>query len=68
MQNFDEALADFNKCLEISPENKAAKNQVTLVINKKKIMKEKEKKIFGNMFQRFADIDSKVSKFPSLLI
>nr|XP_054761967.1 peptidyl-prolyl cis-trans isomerase FKBP4-like [Lytechinus pictus] len=57
LSEFDKAKLDFLKVLEIEPENKAAKNQLTVSNQKLKQHHEKEKKIYGNMFQRFADQD-----------
>ena len=48
-------------CLSRNPENKAAKNQITLANQKKKEKHEKEKKIFAGMFTKFAEMDAKVS-------
>lgn len=47
--------------LEIEPQNKAAINQVTIC---KKVVKEshdKEKKLYANMFTKFANVDNEVS-------
>lgn len=61
MQNFDEAMADFKHVLDISPENASAKKQIKIVQHKTSQQKEKEKKLYSNMFAKFAQIDSKVS-------
>lgn len=57
------AKRDFVKVLELDSENKAAKNKVTLCTHQLKIVKEKEKKTFANMFDKFARIDAKKEEF-----
>lgn len=54
------ASEDFKSCLEIDPNNSAAKSQLAAC---GKIMKEqlqKEKKIYANMFDKFAKTDTQV--------
>lgn len=46
------ARADFARVLEIDPDNKAAKNKVTICVHQMKMIKEKEKKTFANMFDK----------------
>lgn len=53
----DKALADFEKCREIEPENKAALNQITICKQKLKEYRDKEKKRYANMFAKFAAVD-----------
>lgn len=53
------ARLDFQKVLELDPENKAAKNKVTICAHEIKSIKEKEKKTFANMFEKFAQIDAR---------
>lgn len=57
----DHALAkgNFTTCLKLDPSNKAAKNKVTLCAMEIKKQKDKEKKTFANMFDKFAQIDAK---------
>ena len=62
LQDYEEAVADFKAVLEIEPSNKAAKNQIILCQQKLKQIKESEKKKYAGMFQKFADIDTKVLK------
>ncbi|XP_078053839.1 peptidyl-prolyl cis-trans isomerase FKBP5-like isoform X4 [Mustelus asterias] len=59
VNEFDLAKADFQKVLQVNPENKAAKIQITLCQNRMKEHHERNKKIYANMFQKFADRDSK---------
>jgi tetratricopeptide (TPR) repeat protein len=54
----DKALADFEKCLSIEPENKAALNQSTICKQKLKQYRDQEKKIYANMFSKFAAFDT----------
>lgn len=49
---FQLARLDFQKVLELDPENKAAKNKVTICAHEIKTIKEKEKKTFANMFEK----------------
>ncbi|XP_038675473.1 peptidyl-prolyl cis-trans isomerase FKBP5-like [Scyliorhinus canicula] len=58
VNEFDLAKADFQKVLQVNPENKAAKTQIVLCQNKRKEHHERNKKIYANMFQKFADRDS----------
>jgi FK506-binding protein 4/5 len=46
------AMRDFVKVLELDPENKAAKNKVAICMHQVKLIKEKEKKTFANMFDK----------------
>ncbi|XP_071508263.1 peptidyl-prolyl cis-trans isomerase FKBP4-like [Diadema antillarum] len=57
MSEFELAKQDFQKVLDLEPSNKAAKNQLTLSNHKLKQHHQKEKRIYGNMFQRFAEQD-----------
>lgn len=54
----DLAIKDFKAVLAIDPSNKAAKNQLLLASKKIKELKDKEKKIYGGMFDRFAKVDA----------
>ena len=53
------ARADFQACLDLDPNNKAAKNKVTLCMAEMRKQKEREKKTFANMFDKFAARDTK---------
>ncbi|XP_060701571.1 peptidyl-prolyl cis-trans isomerase FKBP5-like [Hemiscyllium ocellatum] len=59
VNEFDLAKADFQKVLQVNPENRAAKMQIVLCQNRMKEHHERNKKIYANMFQKFADRDSK---------
>lgn len=58
----EKALADFEKVLELEPENKAALNQITICKQKIKQYQNEEKARYKNMFARFAETDGTVSK------
>lgn len=60
--DYDLAKQDFERVVELDPQNKAAKNQVTVCVRKMKQIKEKEKKLYAGMFQKFAEADSKKDK------
>lgn len=56
------AIADFEKILEIEPANKAAAQKLIECRNINKKIKEKEKKLYANMFEKFAKYDTEVEK------
>lgn len=60
LQNFDEAIADFKAVLDLDPENKAAKNQLTITNHRVKQIQNRERQTYAGMFQKFAEIDAKV--------
>ncbi|XP_029010304.1 peptidyl-prolyl cis-trans isomerase FKBP4 isoform X2 [Betta splendens] len=62
MKEFDRARDDFQRVLQLYPANKAAKSQVVLCQKSIKDQHEKDKRIYANMFQKFAERDSKVKK------
>lgn len=62
LQDFDMAMSDFQQVLHVSPDNKAARNQITIIKQQIRNIREKEKSTFAGMFQKFAEIDAKVSK------
>ncbi|XP_034032479.1 peptidyl-prolyl cis-trans isomerase FKBP4 [Thalassophryne amazonica] len=59
MKEFEKARDDFQRVVQLYPANKAAKSQVVLCHKHIKEQHEKDKRVYANMFQRFADIDSK---------
>lgn len=59
MKEFDRAKDDFQQVVQLYPANKAAKSQVVLCQKRIKEQHEKDKRIYANMFQKFADRDSK---------
>uniref|UniRef100_H3BAW6 peptidylprolyl isomerase n=1 Tax=Latimeria chalumnae TaxID=7897 RepID=H3BAW6_LATCH len=60
MNEFELAKCDFLKVLEINPENKAARLQVAACQKKMKEHYQRDKKIYANMFEKFAERDKKV--------
>lgn len=59
MKEFDRARDDFQQVIQLYPNNKAAKSQVVLCQKHIKEQHEKDKRIYANMFQKFAERDSK---------
>ncbi|XP_056636515.1 FK506-binding protein 59 [Diorhabda sublineata] len=57
------ANKDFTRCLEIDPNNTAAKNQLTICSNAIKAILQKEKRIYANMFDKFAKMDTQREEF-----
>ncbi|XP_071181630.1 peptidyl-prolyl cis-trans isomerase FKBP4-like isoform X2 [Mytilus edulis] len=59
VHDHESAKADYEKVLELEPENKAAKNQIVICDQKLKQFREKEKHIYAGMFNKFAERDSR---------
>ncbi|KAM9377243.1 peptidyl-prolyl cis-trans isomerase FKBP4 [Pholidichthys leucotaenia] len=59
MNEFERARDDFQRVLQLYPANKAAKSQVVLCQKRIREQHEKDKLIYGQMFQKFAERDSK---------
>ncbi|XP_018519420.1 LOW QUALITY PROTEIN: peptidyl-prolyl cis-trans isomerase FKBP4 [Lates calcarifer] len=59
MKEFDRARDDFQRVVQLYPANKAAKSQVSLCQKRIKEQHEKDKRTYANMFQKFAERDSK---------
>ncbi|XP_059828752.1 peptidyl-prolyl cis-trans isomerase FKBP5-like isoform X3 [Hypanus sabinus] len=59
VNEFDLAKADFQEVLQVNPDNKAARAQLLMCQRRIKEHHEKNKKIYANMFQKFADRDLK---------
>lgn len=59
LNDCESAKADFEKTFDLDPENKAAKNKITICQQRIKAQKEKEKRTFANMFDKFAMADKK---------
>lgn len=59
LHNYEDAVADFKVVLELDPQNKAAKNQMAIASHKIKEIRDKEKKTYAGMFDRFASADAK---------
>lgn len=59
MKEFDRARGDFQRVTQLYPGNKAAKSQVGLCQKQIKDQHEKDKRLYANMFQKFAERDAK---------
>ncbi|TVK90546.1 Peptidyl-prolyl cis-trans isomerase FKBP5 [Bagarius yarrelli] len=59
---FSLALEDFRQVLQVNPSNRAARCQITVCQRKMREHHERDKKIYANMFQRFAEHDVKISR------
>ncbi|KAK3575362.1 hypothetical protein QTP86_025488, partial [Hemibagrus guttatus] len=59
---FSLALVDFRQVLQVNPSNRAARCRITVCQRKIREHHERDKKIYANMFQRFAEHDAKVSR------
>lgn len=55
INEFDDAVADFAKCVELEPDNKAALSQLQLAKAKKKAQLEKEKSLYRNLFAKLSE-------------
>lgn len=60
MNEFELARCDFQRVLEVNPQNKAAKSQITMCQKKTKEHNDRDRKIYANMFKKFAERDAKV--------
>lgn len=56
------ALADFRRVLQVNPANRAARTRISTCQRKISEHYEQDKKIYANMFQKFAEHDAKVVK------
>ncbi|KAM9410349.1 peptidyl-prolyl cis-trans isomerase FKBP5 [Pholidichthys leucotaenia] len=59
---FNLAMADFQQVLQVNPSNRAAHAQISICQNKIKDHHEQDKKIYANMFQKFAERDEETGK------
>lgn len=59
LNDYELAKENFQKVLELDAENKAAKNKIAMCQHQIKAQRDKEKKTFANMFDRFAQMDAK---------
>merc|ERR1712098_151857 len=59
LNDCESAKADFEKTAELDPDNKAAKNKITYCQQRIKAQKDKEKRTFANMFDKFAMADKR---------
>uniref|UniRef100_A0A8C0EZN2 peptidylprolyl isomerase n=1 Tax=Bubo bubo TaxID=30461 RepID=A0A8C0EZN2_BUBBB len=61
MNEFELAKCDFQKVLEVNPQNKAAKSQISVCQKKTKEHNERDRRIYANMFTKFAERDAKAA-------
>ncbi|XP_028303650.1 peptidyl-prolyl cis-trans isomerase FKBP5 [Gouania willdenowi] len=59
---FTLAMADFQQVLQVNPTNRAARAQISICQSKIKEHHEQDKKTYANMFQKFAERDTKTGK------
>ncbi|XP_059426690.1 peptidyl-prolyl cis-trans isomerase FKBP5-like [Carassius carassius] len=59
---FSMALMDFKQVLQVNSFNRAARSQIAICQRKIREHHERDKKIYANMFQRFAEHDAKVGR------
>ncbi|XP_020339279.1 peptidyl-prolyl cis-trans isomerase FKBP5 isoform X2 [Oncorhynchus kisutch] len=59
---FSLAMSDFKLVLQVNPSNRAAHGQVSICQCKIREHHERDKKIYANMFQKFAEHDVKAGK------
>ncbi|ELW69499.1 Peptidyl-prolyl cis-trans isomerase FKBP5 [Tupaia chinensis] len=65
MNEFESAKGDFEKVLEVNPQNKAARLQISVCQKKAKEHNERDRRTYANMFKKFAEQDAKASAEPS---
>ncbi|KAF4800509.1 hypothetical protein TURU_043005 [Turdus rufiventris] len=68
MNEFELAKCDFQKVLEVNPQNKAAKCQISVCQKKTKEHNERDRRIYANMFTKFAERDAKLVTVDELLV
>uniref|UniRef100_A0A2K6TM18 peptidylprolyl isomerase n=1 Tax=Saimiri boliviensis boliviensis TaxID=39432 RepID=A0A2K6TM18_SAIBB len=59
MNEFESAKGDFEKVLEVNPQNKAARLQIFMCQKKAKEHNERDRRTYANMFKKFAEQDAK---------
>ncbi len=59
LKEYNLAINDFQLVIKLEPDNKAAKNKVAYCLQEIKAQKNCEKKVYANMFDKFAKIDAK---------
>ncbi|EPQ17353.1 Peptidyl-prolyl cis-trans isomerase FKBP5 [Myotis brandtii] len=59
MNEFESAKGDFEKVLAVNPQNKAARLQISMCQKKAKEHNERDRRIYANMFAKFAEQDAK---------
>lgn len=59
MNEFESAKGDFEKVLEVNPQNKAARLQISVCQKRAKEHNDRDRRIYANMFKKFAEQDAK---------
>ncbi|XP_036103813.1 peptidyl-prolyl cis-trans isomerase FKBP5 isoform X1 [Molossus molossus] len=59
MNEFESARGSFEKVLEVNPQNKAARLQISMCQKKAKEHNERDRRTYANMFAKFAERDAK---------
>lgn len=59
LKDYELAMNDFQNVLDLDQDNKAARNKVAICLQEIKAQKNRDKRIFANMFDKFARIDAK---------
>ncbi|KAL4645833.1 peptidyl-prolyl cis-trans isomerase FKBP5-like [Arapaima gigas] len=59
---FSLAMDDFQRVLQVNPLNRAARTQISVCQQKIREYHERDKKIYANMFQKFAERDAKAGR------
>ncbi|GFY45782.1 peptidyl-prolyl cis-trans isomerase FKBP4 [Trichonephila inaurata madagascariensis] len=62
LNDYSEALKDFNKVVELYPENRAARHGFRTCFEKLRSFNSKERDLYGNMFDKFAKQDEEKMK------
>ena len=57
LQDYNEAITDFQEVLKLEPHNKAAQRELAQTKNKKKAFNEREKRRFAKMFAAMSEDD-----------
>lgn len=57
LNEFEKAIGDFNKAIELDPANKAAQQQLAMAKAKQRAQLQREKKMFRSMFEKMASSD-----------
>ncbi|XP_028967408.1 peptidyl-prolyl cis-trans isomerase FKBP4 [Galendromus occidentalis] len=55
IKEYDDAVEDFTKCVELEPDNKAAQSQLRIAKAKRRAQLEKEKHLYKNMFAKLSE-------------
>ena len=55
MQEYEDAVADFHKCLELDPENKAVQSRLAFAQQKLKAYKAAEKRRYVKLFEKLSE-------------